>query len=149
MPLSLTDPHGSQISSVLGSPEQSRLYFHSFMQWLLSASMKDACATDPTSVSFFSHGGRFHSLFTHVSFLPLNSGLCRQHFQVQLPTWLEPDPLESHLQKRFPLLLLFSSRKFLRPFLFMSWKLSSVGSCWTASSLYSISCQASPYLFQY
>lgn len=140
---SLRESYDSHISYMLGSPEQSRVHFHSLMQW---PPCRSSHAAHLTSVAFLNSGGRFSGPFTHVSFTTLDPGTFGQHCQVQLPMWIEPGSLNP-ICKRFSLLLLFSSRKVLRPFLLLSWKLNCVGSCWRASSLYFGSCQASPISF--
>lgn len=59
----------------------------------------------------------------------LQSLPCGQYSQVQLPLfWLILFPV-NHICNSFCLLLLFSSQEVLRPFLFITWKLSCMGAC--------------------
>lgn len=102
------------------------------MQLLLRASwlpgplpsLKASSTTDLDSETFWKHGEEFHNTFLCVSFKTLKPIPPGQHCQLYLPAchdlwWLNHNSLR--------LLFISRSKHFLRPFPFISWKLSWEG----------------------
>lgn len=111
--------HGSDISRFLESPTQSRLHFHSLMQWLLKASRKEVPCQCLPSEALLNHEARFHNAFSYVS-----SCLWRQNYvdNTALMFGILAQSLEllNHLARSFDNYC--RSRKFHKPFLSSGWK---------------------------